>query len=47
MAQQQATLPNTHAGVREVINDNATDAETRLNSVESPQFMAMSSGLRS
>ena len=30
MAQQQADLPNTHGGVRGVINDNATDAETRL-----------------
>lgn len=30
MAQQQATLPNTHGGVRTIINANATDAETRL-----------------
>jgi hypothetical protein len=30
MAQQPADLPNTHGGVRGIINDNATDAETRL-----------------
>jgi len=30
MVQKQATLPNTHGGVRGIINDNATDAETRL-----------------
>lgn len=30
MAQQQANLPNTHGGVRAVINANATDAQTRL-----------------
>ena len=30
MAQQQATIPSTHGGVRGIINANATDAETRL-----------------
>lgn len=30
MAQQQATIPNTHGGVRGIINANATDAQTRL-----------------
>ena len=30
MAQKQATIPNTHGGIRGIINDNATDAETRL-----------------
>lgn len=30
MTQQQATIPNTHGGVRGIINANATDAETRL-----------------
>ena len=30
MAQKQATIPNTHGGIRCIINDNATDAETRL-----------------
>lgn len=30
MTQQQATIPNTHGGVRGVVNANATDAETRL-----------------
>lgn len=30
MTQQQADLPNNHGGVRDVINANATDAETRL-----------------
>lgn len=30
MAQSTADLPNTHGGVRTVINNNANDAETRL-----------------
>ena len=34
MAQQQATIPNTHGGVRGIINANATDAETRLSKAD-------------
>lgn len=30
MAQQQANLPNTHGGIRTVINNNAIDSQTRL-----------------